>query len=61
MKKYTRKYRIKNVGELKMLLTKTTDQPTLAWQTELRPNLGNHSSWQIIKENNNLKIPLMDR
>ena len=30
-----------------MLLTRGTNQPTLTWQTNLRPNLGNHSAWKL--------------
>ena len=47
MQKYSSTYRIKNVNELKMLLTKQTDQPALNWQTGLRPNLGNNSAWSV--------------
>jgi len=45
--KYSDKYRIKNLGELRLLLTKSTDQPTMMWSTNLRPNLGNDSSLKI--------------
>ena len=49
-KKYTDKYRVKNVNELKLLLKKgatATDQATLNWTTGLRPNLGNNSAWSL--------------
>ena len=55
-KKYNDKYRIKNVGELKKLLTKQTDQPTLAWTTSLRPNLGNNSAWSIKPTQKTVKV-----
>ena len=48
-KKYSNKYRVTNANDLKILLTKNkthaTNVPTLAWQTSLRPNLGNNSAW----------------
>ena len=43
--KYHIKYRVKNVSELKSLLTKQSNQPTLAWQASLRPNLGNNATF----------------
>ena len=46
--KYSSKYRIKNVGELKLLLKKgAANQPTLSWVSGLRPNLGNSSAWSL--------------
>ena len=44
---YSSDYRIKNIGELKRLSLRGTDQPTLSWMTSLRPNLGNNSEWSI--------------
>ena len=43
--KYHIKYRVKNVSELKSLLTKQSNQPTLDWQASLRPNLGNNATF----------------
>ena len=49
MPKYHIKYRVKNVSELKDLLTRQSNQPTIAWQASLRPNLGNNATFVTTK------------
>ena len=49
MPKYHIKYRVKNVSELKGLLTRQSNQPTIAWQASLRPNLGNNATFVTSK------------